>query len=106
MRNTTVIQEPNTSFAKSVAKNSVWTASISFIPSLKTSKTALTTELLKILEDSTENQNKVFSLEIEYTLLGYTIVKNVLITGVQTSFIRGDMASMTIMVEEAYTEVL
>jgi hypothetical protein len=106
MRNTTVIQETNTSSGKSIAKNSVWSATINTFLSLKTDKNPLTTEILKILEDSSQIQNKVFLLKIEYTLSDYTVIKSVIITGVQTSFVRGDISNATIMLEEAYTEVL
>lgn len=107
MRDSTSIQEPNTSSTKSVIKNSVWTASIQFILSLRTAFNPLTEEILKILEDSSQAQNKVFLLKTTYQLIGYTPpVKSVVISGIQTNFSRDDIATVTLMVEEAYTEVL
>jgi len=107
MRDSTTIQEPNTSSTKSVIKNSAWTASIQLILSLKTAFNPLTAEILKILEDSSELQNKVFLLRVTYELSNYEApIKSIIISGVQTNFTRDDIATVTLMVEEAYSILL
>lgn len=103
-RDTTVVQQPNTNTAKVLVKNSIWTATIRFFLSLKTSPNlkSITEEIIKIVDDNSKNQNAVFNLRIEYPFINYTVTKSVLITNLQLDISREELTSIQIAVEEAY----
>ena len=110
MRETTVVQKINTNAVLSLAKNSAWAANIGFFLSISSDDNNelknITAKMLQVLEDSSQEQNELYILRITYEPLDYVIEKNVIITGIQTNFTREDMASITIMFEEAYSEVI
>jgi hypothetical protein len=107
-RDTTVIQKPNSNTTKSLIKNSIWTGTLRFFLSTKTSPNlkALSEEMIKIVEDNNRNQNAIFNLKITYNSFDYSITKPVVITSVQLDITREEVTSVGITVEEAYTEVL
>jgi hypothetical protein len=116
MRETTVVQKVGTNSVKGVAKNSAWVASLNFYLSTNSDDNGLlrnmTSKILSVLEDSTVSQNEIFTLRVTYQLdpdnlnTKYTSTKQVIITGVNSDFSRDDIASVTINVEEAYSEVI
>jgi hypothetical protein len=107
-RDTTVIQRPNTNTGKSLIKNSVWTASLQFFLSTKTTPNLkiVTEEMIKIIEDNNKNQNAIFNLKTTYNSINYTVVKPVIVTAIQLDMTREEATSIGITVEEAYIEVL
>lgn len=110
-RESTVVQQIGTNSVVSVAKNSVWLGTVSFF--LSTNDTGnvslqdLTRKILQILENSSLNQNDLFKLKVVYkTPVDYTVEKDVIITGIQSNFIRDDLASVTLQLEEAYIDII
>jgi len=107
-RETTAVQKPSTNSIVSIVRNSAWLASFTFYVSLKEEGNItlkqFSQKIIEILENSTLNQNELFDLRITYKPFNnYTVNKTVLISNIQTTFVRDDMASITLQVEEAYT---
>jgi len=110
-RQTTPVQRPLTNSTVSVAKNSAWLGSVTFYASTQTtggvSLQPFLTKIITMLENSTQAQNELFKLKITYPSLNdIFFVKDVIISNISTSFVRDDMSTITLQLEEAYTDIL
>jgi DNA polymerase IIIc chi subunit len=110
---TVTIQTPDNNRATSFVKNTVWTASIAFFltngadeEEQEYDTTILSLEMLQLLESDTIEQNIVYGLRVKYPFGTYEETKQVVITNLQPNFTKDSIASMTIVVEEVYDEVI
>jgi hypothetical protein len=111
---TVTVQTKNDNRATSLIKNTVWTATIGLFltNAVEVGKgtTAMSLELLKLLESDLIAQNTVLGLRVVYPFpVGqsfYQETKQVVITNIQPTFTKDSLASMTIVVEEVYDEVI
>jgi hypothetical protein len=110
---TITIQTRDDNRATSFVKNTVWTASIVFFLTNGVDEeeeeydtTTMSLELLKLLESDTIPQNTVYGLRVKYPFGTYEETKQVVITNLQPNFTKDSIASMTIVVEEVYNEVI
>lgn len=109
-RDTITVQTQGDNTATSIVKNTVWTASIGMFLTNAAEEgngtTAMTYELLQMLEKNNSAQNKELGLRVVYPVNSYEESKQVIITNLQPTFTKDSLASMTITVEEVYSEVI
>lgn len=117
-RDTVTVQTQGDNTATSIVKNTVWTANLGLFLTNDTETyngtTAMTIELLRMLEENNSAQNKVLGLRLVYPLtvvvdnepVDYEVTKQVIITNLQPTFTKDSLASITITVEEVYNEVI
>jgi hypothetical protein len=111
---TITIQTKNDNRATSLIKNTVWTATLNMFLTNAAEQgrgtTAMSLELLKLLESDTIAQNTVFGLRVVYPFAdgesNYEETKQIIITNIQPTFTKDSLASMAIVVEEVYDEVI
>lgn len=111
---TITVQTRNDNRATSLIKNTIWTATIGFFLTNASEEdkgtTAMSLELLKLLESDLIAQNTVLGLRVVYPFpvgqTSYQETKQVVITNIQPTFTKDSLASITIVVEEVYDEVI